>query len=105
MHRFLPTYLATRGAKFGETSQSVYWRNYAIANVCSIPGPILAGWMCSTRLGRKYTMVIGALITMIFFFAYTQVRNNAENLAFSCLIGFFLNIYYVCLKQSNHITL
>jgi hypothetical protein len=92
---FLPTYLATRGAKFGETSQSVYWRNYAIANVVSIPGPILAGWMCSTRLGRKYTMVIGALITMAFFFAYTQVRNNAENLAFSCLIGFFLNVYYV----------
>jgi hypothetical protein len=39
--------------------------------------------------------VIGALITMAFFFAYTQVRNNAENLAFSCLIGFFLNVYYV----------
>jgi len=49
-------------------------------------------------------MVIGALITMIFFFAYTQVRNNAENLAFSCLIGFFLNVYYVCLAWTYCIT-
>lgn len=91
---FLPAYLKSRGAQFGEQSAYINWRNYAIANVCSIPGPILAGWMCSTRLGRRYTMVIGALITMAFFFAYTQVRNNAENLAFNCLIGFFLNIYY-----------
>jgi MFS family permease len=89
---FLPTYLATRGAQFGEQSQSIYWRNYAIANLCSIPSPILAGFMCRSRFfwGRRGTMIIGALITMAFFFAYTQVRNNAQNLAFTCCISFFL---------------
>jgi len=91
---FLPTYLATRGADFGTTSQSIYWRNYAFANLCSIPTPALAAWICTTRLGRKYTMVIGALLTMAFFFAYTQVRNNTQNLAFTCLISGLLNIYY-----------
>jgi hypothetical protein len=35
-------------------------------------------------------MIIGALITMAFFFAYTQVRDNAQNLAFTCCISFFL---------------
>lgn len=50
--------------------------------------------MCSTRLGRKYTMVIGALITMAFFFAYTQVRTATQNVAFTCVINFCLNIYY-----------
>lgn len=70
---FLPSYLASRGASFGELSPSVTWRNYSIANLCSIFGPVLAGYMCATRLGRKYTMVIGALVTMVFFFAYTQV--------------------------------
>lgn len=89
---FLPTYLATRGAEFGEQSQSVYWRNYAIANLCSIPSPILAGYMCRSKIfwGRRGTMIVGALITMAFFFAYTQVRNNAQNLAFTCCISFCL---------------
>lgn len=91
---FLPTYLETRGAKFGQTSPSITWRNYTITNLCGIFGPIPAGYLCATRLGRKYTMVIGALITMVFFFAYTQVRSASENLGFSCAISFSLNIYY-----------
>ena len=56
---------------------------------------MLAGYMCNWKvLGRRYTMVIGALVTMAFFFAYTAVKNNAENVGFSCAIGFCLNIYY-----------
>lgn len=91
---FLPTYLATRGAHFGTSSAYITWRNYALSNLCSIFGPVLAGWMCSTKLGRKYTMVVGGLVTMAFFFAYTQVRNEAQNLGFNCAISFCLNIYY-----------
>jgi hypothetical protein len=71
---FLPAYLASRGAQFGETSPYITWRNYTLVNFSGIWGPVLAGWMCGTRLGRKYTMVVGALVTMAFFFAYTQVR-------------------------------
>lgn len=40
---FLPQYLQTRGAQFGELSEYIYWRNYAIVNVCGIWGPVLAG--------------------------------------------------------------
>lgn len=51
--------------------------------------------MCEIRiLGRKYTMVIGALLTMAFFFGYTQVRTSDEDTALSCIIAFVLNIYY-----------
>lgn len=46
---FLPTYLATRGASFGEDSQHITWRNYAIVNVCGILGPLLAGPMCASK--------------------------------------------------------
>jgi hypothetical protein len=61
---FLPEYLASRGAEFGVDSASITWRNYVIAQVCSIFGPLAAGFMCRTYfLGRKYTMVSGALIT------------------------------------------
>jgi hypothetical protein len=91
---FLPTYLASRGADTGATSDYLTWRNYTLANVSGIFGPVLAGWMCTTILGRKYTMVVGALITMAFFFAYTQVRTPAENVGFTCSISFCLNIYY-----------
>jgi hypothetical protein len=31
---------------------------------------------------------------MVFFFAYTQVRTNAQNLGFTCAISFCVNIYY-----------
>ncbi|KAJ5153543.1 uncharacterized protein N7482_010021 [Penicillium canariense] len=93
---FLPTYLESRGASFGESSPYITWRNYAINNTCSVPGPILAGFMCRSRWfwGRRGTMVIGALITMVFFFCYTQVRTASQNLGFTCAISFCLNIYY-----------
>ncbi|CZT07596.1 related to synaptic vesicle transporter SV2 (major facilitator superfamily) [Rhynchosporium agropyri] len=95
LYVFLSTYLASRGADFGVLSNYETWRNYALVNVSSIPGPMLAGWMCNWRfLGRKYTMVVGALITMAFFFAYTQVRTQSQNVGFSCAIDFVLNIYY-----------
>lgn len=76
---FLPKYLESRGAQFGQPSPYITWRNYTLVNFSGIWGPVLAGWMCGTRLGRKYTMVIGALVTMAFFFAYTQVRTATQN--------------------------
>ncbi|MCJ1403548.1 hypothetical protein MMC11_006771 [Xylographa trunciseda] len=92
---FLPTYLATRGAQTGDSSNYTTWRNYAIVNMCGVWGPVLAGFLCNLRLlGRRGTMVVGALVTMVFFFAYTQVRTGAENLGFNCAISFCLNIYY-----------
>ena len=93
---FLPIYLKSRGASFGETSPYITWRNYAITNMCGIFGPILAGFMCRSPWfwGRRGTMIIGALVTMIFFFCYTQVRTQSENVGFTCAISFCLNIYY-----------
>lgn len=88
------TYLANHGAVFHRTVFET-WRNYCLTNICGIPGPIIAGFMCNTKLlGRKYTMAIGALITCVFFFAYTAVKTAAQDTAFTCLIGCFLNIYY-----------
>jgi len=97
---FLPTYLATRGADFGASSPYITWRNYAIVNVCGILGPIPAGYMCASKYfwGRRGTMIIGALITMIFFFCYTQVRSASQNLGFNCAINF-------CLVHSQSVVL
>jgi hypothetical protein len=61
---FLPTYLATRGASFGQASEYITWRNYAIVNVCGILGPLLAGPMCASkwfwgRRGKKCAPIFG----------------------------------------------
>jgi MFS family permease len=54
--------------------------------------------MCNVKiLGRKYTMVIGALITCALFFGYTQITTQSQNIGISCAIGFALNIYYATL--------
>ena len=63
--------------------------------------------MCTTALGRKYTMVIGALVTMIFFFCYTQVRTEAQNVGFNCAISFCLvrsnpNFDAICVKDAMY---
>ncbi|CAF1482462.1 unnamed protein product, partial [Didymodactylos carnosus] len=93
---FLPIYLQSRGRHVdGDGSTYTTYRNYAIINVCGIFGPVIAGGLVEVKyLGRKYTMVIGALLTMGFLFAYTGVKTAAQNLAFNCLISICLNIYY-----------
>ncbi|KAA8899915.1 hypothetical protein TRICI_006285 [Trichomonascus ciferrii] len=90
---FLPVYLATRGADVNDLNTT--YRNNLIVNVCSIFGPVIAGIICDIpHFGRRGTLVVGALLTMTFMFAYTAVRTPAQNLGFSCAINVCLNIYY-----------
>lgn len=63
---FLPDYLESRGAQTGESSPYYVWRNYLISNAVSVFSPIIAGVMANTGLGRKYTMVIGAISSVSF---------------------------------------
>ncbi|KAK0654726.1 major facilitator superfamily domain-containing protein [Cercophora samala] len=91
---FLPSYLEARGASL-DMSQFDIWRNYALTNISSIFGPLLAGWLCNLPfLGRRYTMLIGGFMTAAFFLGYTWVRTAAQDVGISCAIAFSLNIYY-----------
>ncbi|KAH7136716.1 major facilitator superfamily domain-containing protein [Dactylonectria estremocensis] len=90
---FLPAYQASKGAVFN-LSEFETWRNYTITTICGIPGPIVAGFLCNTKLGRKYTMVVGALMSMAFFFGYMSVTTSVQDVALSCMIAFCINIYY-----------
>lgn len=63
-YAYLPEYLASRGASTGQNSTYITWRNYAITNLCAVPGPIIASIMCEMKIfGRKGTMAVGAFIT------------------------------------------
>ena len=48
-------------------------------------------------------MVIGALVTMAFFFAYTEVKSNAQNLGFTCAISFCL-VYTLSPQNERSLT-
>lgn len=91
---FLPLYLESRGADFGDSSINTTYKNNLIVNSVSIAGPIIAGFMVELPIiGRRGTMAIGALLSMTFMFAYTAVRTPAQNLGFSCAISVCINIY------------
>lgn len=86
-------YLAARGADFSE-SVSDTWRDYVLSNFAAIWGPIAAGYLRKVPfIGHRYSMTIGAVLSMVFFFAYTAVRNVAQNLGISCAITFSLFVY------------
>lgn len=75
---YLPEYLASRDAATGESSDYITWRNYAITNLCAVPGPIIAGFMCEMPMfGRKRTMAFGAFATSKLY--ATRNKNYLSN--------------------------
>lgn len=85
---FLPFYLASRGADTGSTSNYTTWRDYAINQVAGLVGPIIAAILVETNfVGRRGTLAIGAAVTMLLQFGYTQVITPAQNLGVSAAIS------------------
>ena len=86
---FLPEYLAAHGAKTGDGSINVTYRNNFIIILCSLPGTLLGGWLVGIKyVGRRGTLGGSLIITSIFLFAFTTAKNSAENLAFNCVSTF-----------------
>lgn len=67
-------------------SQFETYRNLTLTTISGIPGSLIAGYLVSTRLGRKYTMFIGALASMALFFGITGIKTDAQNVGISCAI-------------------
>jgi hypothetical protein len=85
---FLPFYLASRGADVGDNSNYTVWCDYAINQIAGLGGPIIAGILVETKyLGRRGTLAIGALVTMVFQFGYTQITTPAQNVGVSAAIS------------------
>lgn len=95
---FLPYYLETRGVsdKINDAPSNYdTWRDYAINQVAGLIGPIIAGILVEARwFGRRGTLAIGAITTMILQFAYTQIKTPAQNIGVSAAITAASNIYY-----------
>ncbi|CAI7617822.1 unnamed protein product [Penicillium crustosum] len=94
-HVFLPYYLKSQGVKVNSSSNYLTWRNYAINQVVGLVGPVIAGVLVETKLfGRRGTMALGALLTMVLQFGYTQIKTPAQNVGVSAAISAATNIYY-----------
>ena len=85
---FLPFYLASRGADVGDDSNYTTWRDYAINQIAGLFGPLIAAGLVESKfIGRRGTLAIGALITMVLQFGYTQIKTPAQNLGVSAAIS------------------
>ncbi|KAF2148108.1 putative sugar transporter [Myriangium duriaei CBS 260.36] len=92
---FLPYYLQSHGAHLGDGSAYLTYRDWAVSSVVGIFGPVAATVLIELpRLGRRGGMLIMAFACAIFAGLFTTVRNEGQNLGFSCMINFFLNGLY-----------
>ncbi|KXH45104.1 hypothetical protein CSIM01_01233 [Colletotrichum simmondsii] len=92
---FLPYYLRAHGADLGESSNYNTYRDWAITSVVGIFGPALSMWMVSNNwLRSRKSLVLTGAACAAFSAAFTSVKTQSQNLAFSCMISFWLNAMY-----------
>ncbi|KAK0185039.1 MFS general substrate transporter [Armillaria mellea] len=85
---FVTYYLATRGADFGDGSQT-------ILSVIGVPGALLAGYLVELPLfGRRGTLAISTVLTGVFILASTTARSSNALLGWNCAYSFTSNIMY-----------
>ncbi|KAI0822076.1 MFS general substrate transporter [Trametes gibbosa] len=92
---FIPLFLSTRGADFGDGSIDVTYRNQVILSVVGLPGALIAGWMVDLPyLGRKGTLATSTIATGVLLFAATTARSSNAFLGWNCAYSVTSNIMY-----------
>ncbi|KAL4884968.1 major facilitator superfamily domain-containing protein [Aspergillus karnatakaensis] len=92
---FLPYYLQSHGANLGDGSNNQTYRDLAISSVAGIFGPVLSAYLVRIpKIREQGTLFITSCICAVFAGLFTQVRTEAQNIGFSCMINFWLNALY-----------
>ncbi|KAG8944727.1 hypothetical protein FRC04_001580 [Tulasnella sp. 424] len=92
---FVPYYLATRGADFGDGSVYITYRNQVILSVLGIPGALIGGWAVDLPyVGRRGALSISAILTGVFLFAATTARTSGALLGWNCGYNLTIHIMY-----------
>jgi hypothetical protein len=95
---FLPYLQAIRGAKFGDGSTYLTYRNSLIIAVLGVPGALLGGVLVEIpRFGRKGTLAASTVLTGVFLYATTTALTSNALLGWNCAFSFFSNIMYAVL--------
>ncbi|KAG6809662.1 hypothetical protein H0H92_015246 [Tricholoma furcatifolium] len=89
---YVPYYLATRGAYFGDGTLYTTYRNQVILSAISIPGCLLAGWMVDIpKVGRKGALAISSVLTGVFTLTSTTSRSSNALLGWNCAYSLSIN--------------
>ena len=95
---FLPYIQVTRGAKFGDSSTYIAFRNQVIIAVLGIPGALLGGALVEIpRFGRKGALAFSTALTGVFLFASTTALTSNALLGWNCAYNFMANVMYAVL--------
>jgi MFS family permease len=95
---FSPYIQATRGAKFGDGSTYLTYRNSLIVAVLGVPGALIGGFLVQIpRFGRRGTLAVSTTLTGVFLYASTTALTFEALLGWNCAFNFFSNIMYTVL--------
>jgi MFS family permease len=95
---FIPYIQATKGAKFGDGSTYITYRNSLIIASLGVPGALLGGALVEIpKFGRKGALSISTVLTGVFLYASTTALSSNALLGWQCAFNFFSNIMYAVL--------
>ncbi|KAF2115692.1 major facilitator superfamily domain-containing protein [Lophiotrema nucula] len=95
---FLPYLQETRGAKFGDGSTYLTYRNSLIIAVLGVPGCLVGGVLVETPfVGRKGALALSTILTGVFLFCSTTAVTSDALLGWNCAYNFMSNIMYAVL--------
>lgn len=81
---FITSYLETKSTYSASDSLNYTYKVYCIVSAVGVVGPIAAGFLVETRLGRRWMMALSSVLTGVFLFAYTAVNTEAADVGFQC---------------------
>lgn len=92
---FLPYYLHAHNVSLGDGGSNQTYRDLAISSIVGIFGPIVTTYLTFIpHLGYKPAFCLTAAAAAAFSGAFTSITNETQNLAFSCMLGFWNNALY-----------
>ena len=95
---FLPYIQATRGARFGDGSTYLTYRNSLIIAVLGVPGALIGGFLVQLpKFGRRGTLAASTTLTGVFLYASTTAVTSEALLGWNCAFNFFGNVLYAVL--------
>ncbi|CUA76078.1 putative MFS-type transporter PB1E7,08c [Schizosaccharomyces pombe 972h-] [Rhizoctonia solani] len=95
---FIPYYLSSRGAAYGDGSVYITYRNNVIIGLVALPAAPFGGWAVEIpHVGRKGTLSLFTILTGVFLFLSTTARTSNALLGWNCGYSFANNVMWAAL--------
>jgi hypothetical protein len=92
---FLPLYLTAKFKSISyDYSTSNTYKQYCYIATCTVPGPIAAGFAIQTKLGRRYCMALGTIVSGVLLYLSTIAATNGAVVGFNCAATAVINFMF-----------